>query len=112
MKTTQATKHSTVNFLLVLTTFLCSATLLSFMLVSNASATDTYEYTGKGTVTFTHAEHGKKMECSVCHTTATPEKITIENKKQGHALCLTCHKAEKKQGNKAAPTSCKQCHVK
>ena len=112
MKTTSATKRSTVNLLPTLTTFICGAMLLSLMLVGNASATDTYEYTGKGTVTFTHTEHGKKMDCSACHTTATPEKIAIENKKQGHDLCLACHKTEKKQGNKAAPTSCKQCHVK
>jgi len=73
---------------------------------------DTYQYTGKGTVTFTHSAHGKLMACDSCHSGATPSKITIENKKQGHDLCLACHKTQAKQGNKAAPTKCNQCHKK
>lgn len=84
----------------------------TFIGISGALAADQYSYTGKGTVTFNHAEHGEKMECSVCHTGEEPAKIAISNKKEGHDQCLTCHKAEKKKGNKAAPTSCSQCHKK
>jgi len=85
---------------------------LSSIFISSAIAADEYQYTGKGVVTFNHAEHGKKIDCATCHKGTTPEKIMITNKKQGHDQCLTCHKAEKAKGNTAAPTSCKQCHQK
>ncbi|OQY24948.1 MAG: hypothetical protein B6I37_02470 [Desulfobacteraceae bacterium 4572_35.2] len=84
----------------------------TFIGISGALAADQYSYTGKGTVTFNHAEHRNIMECSACHTGEEPDKIVISNKKEGHGLCLSCHKTEKKKGNKAAPTSCSQCHKK
>lgn len=80
--------------------------------ISSAMATDQYSYSGKGTVTFNHAEHGKKMECSTCHTDEQPSKISITNKQEGHDFCLSCHKANKKSGNAVIPTSCNQCHKK
>lgn len=86
--------------------------LLTLTCAATAIAADQYQYTGKGTVTFDHKSHGEKMDCSTCHKGATPAKIAIENKKQGHDQCLVCHKAEKKQGNMAAPTKCSACHVK
>lgn len=84
----------------------------TFISVSGVLAADQYTYTGKGTVTFNHAQHGEKMDCSNCHTTEEPAAIAITNKKEGHDLCLSCHKLKKKEGNTVAPTSCKQCHVK
>lgn len=84
----------------------------TFISVTGALAADQYTYTGKGTVTFNHAEHGKNMDCSSCHTTEEPTVIAITNKKEGHDLCLSCHKLKKKEGNTAAPTSCKKCHIK
>ncbi|PLX93601.1 MAG: cytochrome C [Desulfuromonas sp.] len=79
---------------------------------TSALAAESYQYTGKGTVTFNHKMHGEKMDCSSCHTTQPPQKIAITNKQQGHALCLDCHKSEQKKGNTAAPKSCNQCHKK
>lgn len=84
----------------------------TFIGVSGALAADQYTYTGKGTVTFNHAEHMTKMECASCHTSAEPTTIAITNKQEGHDLCLTCHKIEKKKGNIAAITGCNACHVK
>lgn len=86
--------------------------LFTVVCASTAIAADQYQYAGKGTVTFDHKTHGEKLDCATCHTTATPEKIAITNKKEGHDLCLACHKAEKKNGNKLAPTSCSKCHIK
>ncbi|MCD6526258.1 MAG: cytochrome c3 family protein [Desulfuromonas sp.] len=86
--------------------------LFTMVCATTAIAADQYQYTGKGTVSFNHKMHGEKLECSACHTTATPEKMAITNKKEGHDKCLVCHKAEKKNGNNAAPTSCSQCHKK
>lgn len=87
-------------------------TLLTLSAAATAMAADQYLYTGKGTVTFEHKAHADTIACSECHTTATPEKIAIENKQQGHDLCLTCHKAQAQQGNAAAPTKCNDCHKK
>nr|WP_320115594.1 cytochrome c3 family protein [uncultured Desulfuromonas sp.] len=93
-------------------TKLLLSVLFMALLATSALAADTYEYTGKGTVTFDHKMHGEKMDCSSCHTTQPPQKIAINGKKEGHALCLDCHKKEQEKGNKAAPKSCSQCHKK
>lgn len=85
---------------------------LSLLLSATAFAAETYQYTGKGTVTFTHAQHGTLLGCASCHTGETPAKISIENKQQGHDLCLSCHKEQAKQGKINAPTKCNDCHKK
>ncbi len=95
-----------VTLLIVL---LSSVTAISVMA---ATAQDVVTYTGKGTITFNHKAHGEKLGCAACHDGDKQEKIAIENKKQGHAKCLACHKQEKKKGNSAAPTKCNQCHKK
>ncbi|MDY0190981.1 MAG: cytochrome c3 family protein [Desulfuromonas sp.] len=107
METTQPTRSTKHTIFLALA-------IVSVSLIFSATifAADTYQYTGKGTVTFNHAKHGAELGCASCHQEETPAKITIENKKQGHDLCLTCHKAQAKQGNKSAPTKCSACHVK
>ncbi len=105
MTKTAKTKRQTIFLALALVS-------LSLLLSTTAFAAETYLYTGKGTVTFTHDKHGTELGCSSCHTEETPAKISMENKKQGHDLCLPCHKKEAKQGNKNAPTRCNKCHIK
>ena len=106
------TKQALLTLILLAVAGLFFSSIVINNAIAEAIPADTIQYTGKGTVTFNHGEHSKKMACTNCHKGETPTKITIENKKQGHKACLTCHKAEKKKGNKAAPTSCKLCHVK
>lgn len=92
----------------------------------------------KPPVTFSHDKHHKdyKIDCAACHHIYKDGKNVF---KQGdpvqacskchtkaknkdpknlglyeafHKNCKGCHKAEKKKGNKKAPTKCSQCHVK
>jgi hypothetical protein len=60
----------------------------------------------KGKVTFNHADHSTRLDCSECHTAETPRKIVI-NMQTAHVLCKGCHK-----GVSNAPTSCSGCHQK
>lgn len=60
-----------------------------------------------GTVTFNHANHAGRLDCSKCHTTDPPQKIAI-NKEVAHALCRGCHQ----QSGGKAPTACTGCHKK
>jgi len=69
--------------------------------------TVTYEAT-MGTVTFEHAEHAARLDCSQCHTTDPPQKIAIDKEVAHNQLCKVCHK--KSGGN--APTACPDCHKK
>ena len=90
----------------------------------------------KKVVKFTHKAHvemlakkEKKFVCATCHTSAASEKDIVGADKCGrlqkdlekdggpaklknhfHAICLKCHKALKKAGEKSGPTSCKGCH--
>lgn len=82
--------------------------LLTLFAAAPALASDSFTYTGKGTVTFNHKAHGEKLGCAACHE-GEPTKIEISDKATGHAACLDCHKAKKAEG---APTSCGECHVK
>ena len=36
----------------------------------------------------------------------------LKKKQVMNTLCIKCHKAEKKAGNKAGPVTCSQCHVR
>lgn len=93
----------------------------------------------KKPVVFDHPAHVKRlkkagMDCQHCHH-KIKGKLPAKNrcgdchkKKQGkmkdcqsmstkknpfHALCLSCHKKQKKKSAKTkAPTKCKQCHPK
>ena len=84
--------------------------LLAFVAASTAAFAmpETVTYTGKGTVTFNHKAHGKKLGCKACHEGA-PKKIEITGKDTAHGLCLACHKKMKDEG---APTKCNDCHKK
>ena len=76
----------------------------------------------KGVVHFPHRTHQIKIgDCNVCHTMFPQEpQSLVRLKKNGqlkrkyvmNKLCLKCHKAEKKAGNKAGPTTCSKCHIR
>ncbi len=89
-------------------------------------------------VEFTHAKHGKTMECAACHHTQPdltassgeaeactschkepedPKTPTCSHmsptKNSFHIQCMGCHKDEvKKDASIKAPTKCKECHKK
>jgi hypothetical protein len=90
----------------VIMKILLSSVLMLFAGVTFACAADVYTYEGMGTVTFNHKEH-MSLGCASCHE-GKPERIVIENKEQGHANCLECHK---EQGG-SAPTKCNECHIR
>ena len=73
--------------------------------VAYAADNVTYDGGSKGAVTFNHKAHQDKFECAKCHE-GTPAKVAVEGKKQGHAVCKDCHKANN------GPTKCGECHVK
>jgi hypothetical protein len=60
-----------------------------------------------GKVSFNHAGHAERSECSSCHPTDPPQKIAID-KLKAHTLCTGCHKAS----DGSAPTTCSGCHKK
>ena len=76
----------------------------------------------KGKVPFSHRKHQDNLkDCNICHDTFPQSLGAIDDyKAQGklkkkqvmNKLCTKCHKAEKKAGKAAGPTTCKTCHVK
>ncbi len=76
----------------------------------------------KGKVPFPHRAHQEKLEdCKTCHKLFPRKSGEIERlkaekklkkKKVMNALCIKCHKKEKRAGNKAGPTKCNKCHIK
>ena len=128
--------------LLSLAAALCVAAALPQQLSAQDTTTtqptgpDTVRYTpSRGTVTFTHAKHGKASECANCHHESRPEKpytkpkeacgnchvaepvapVTtslrnaFHNTSERTGLCFDCHKKEVAAG-KEAPTACNDCH--
>jgi hypothetical protein len=61
-----------------------------------------------GKVTFNHAEHSGRLDCSRCHPTEPPQKIAIDKEVAHNQLCKVCH--TELGGN--APTACTGCHKK
>lgn len=59
----------------------------------------------KGDVTLTHAQHGEKYGCVVCHGDGVPAAFEL-GKDRAHKLCKDCHKQN------TGPVSCAGCHVK
>jgi len=89
----------------------------------NTGSKDHELYGGKkGKVPFPHRAHQKKLEdCKTCHKLFPRKAGEIERlkaekklkkKKVMNALCIKCHKKEKRAGNKAGPTKCSKCHIK
>ena len=76
----------------------------------------------RGLVPFTHQQHQNVLkDCNICHALFPQQKGSIEKLKADGALkkkqvmnkmCLKCHRARKKAGEKFGPITCKQCHVK
>ena len=76
----------------------------------------------KGKISFKHRKHQDRLgDCNVCHTMFPQEPQSLTRlKKNGqlkrkyimNKLCIKCHKAEKKAGNKAGPTKCSKCHIR
>lgn len=73
----------------------------------------------KGNVTFPHHTHQKALgDCNLCHHLFPQKKGAIQEmitqrtliQKQVMNNCLACHRDKRKQGVKAGPTSCSQCH--
>jgi hypothetical protein len=75
-----------------------------------------------GNVSFPHHQHQTRLgDCNLCHSVFPQKKSAIEEMKAKgglkkkevmNKLCIKCHNAEKKAGNKAGPTTCTTCHVK
>ena len=76
----------------------------------------------KGAVSFQHRKHQDRLgDCNVCHTMFPQEPQSLARLKANRKLkpkdvmkklCVKCHKAEKKAGNKAGPTTCSKCHIR
>lgn len=76
----------------------------------------------KGKVPFNHQMHQTQLkDCNTCHDLFPKApgaiddlkaKKTLKKKQVMNKLCIKCHKAEKKAGNKTGPTTCSKCHVK
>jgi hypothetical protein len=68
----------------------------------------TYEYQGGKKV---NDWNGEGQPCSECH------KVTTDGKKLGlmnsfHEACTGCHRGLDKEGKKAGPVTCGECHVR
>ena len=76
----------------------------------------------KGTVPFPHRSHQERLgDCNICHTLfpQEPGSLTrlkksgqLRSKRVMNSLCVNCHKAEQKAGNKTGPTTCSKCHIR
>jgi hypothetical protein len=76
----------------------------------------------RGDVPFPHHAHQDRLnDCNICHSVFPQETEALRKLKDSGDLapkhvmnkqCIKCHKAEKKAGNKNAPTTCSKCHVK
>ena len=102
---------------------LASIFLLGATAVQNKGAAQiTIEAGERGGVQFPHHLHQDKLgDCKICHTYFPQEPRAIEQlKKEGklvpkqimNKLCVKCHKAERRAGNKAGPVTCSKCHHK
>ncbi|MFA5701630.1 MAG: hypothetical protein WC913_10170, partial [Desulfuromonas sp.] len=59
-----------------------------------------------GTVTLTHAIHGKAYGCTPCHGDATPGPFKLTKELAHSTMCKDCHKSS------GGPTGCTECHIK
>ncbi len=76
----------------------------------------------RGNISFPHHAHQNRLkDCNTCHAMFPQEPGAIsqlkdigqlQKKEVMNKLCINCHKAENKAGNKNAPTSCSKCHRK
>ena len=91
--------------------------------MDNKGAANMQIYGGsRGAVPFPHRIHQDKIgDCKTCHAVFPQESQSLTKlKKNGqmkpkevmNKLCVKCHKAEKKAGNNAGPTTCSKCHIR
>lgn len=76
----------------------------------------------RGKVPFPHRTHQAVLvDCNKCHDLFPQESGAISRLKKAGDLkkkqimntsCVKCHKAMKKGGAKAGPTTCSKCHVR
>ncbi len=76
----------------------------------------------RGKVPFPHRTHQAVLtDCNNCHDLFPQEAGVIDQRKKAGELkkkqvmntrCVKCHKAMKKTGDKAGPTTCKNCHIR
>jgi hypothetical protein len=111
------------KFWVALLMFAAMSTALSLRAEENKGAESIVLFGGdSGSVSFPHHRHQTQSDdCNRCHSIFPQKKNAIEEMKaQGglqkkqvmNKLCINCHNAEKKAGNKAGPTTCTTCHVK
>ena len=106
-------------------TVMCLVSLLALAAWSNQDqgAEEIKLYGGsRGDVPFPHRSHQKALvDCQICHVLYPQVAGSIEElKAQGqlkkkqvmNKQCTKCHKQKKKEGIKAGPVTCKQCHVR
>jgi cytochrome c-type protein NrfB len=101
---------------------LASAFFLGAKAMQNKGATQiTIEAGERGPVHFPHHLHQDKLggDCKICHSLFPQEPHAIEKlKKEGklarkqimNKLCVKCHKARRRAGEKAGPVTCSKCH--
>ena len=76
----------------------------------------------RGKISFPHRTHQDVLkDCKKCHDLFPQEPGVIDRLKKAGELkkkqvmntrCVKCHKAMKKDGGKAGPTTCSKCHIK
>ena len=109
--------------ILLLIIFVILFTVTIVAAVKNEGAKDIEIYGGKkGKIPFPHHMHQNNLkDCKICHSIfpQKPESIKdlkdqgqLKKKQVMKKLCIKCHKAEKRAGNKAGPTKCSKCHIK
>ncbi len=59
-----------------------------------------------GSVTLTHAFHGKTYGCTTCHGVSTPGPFELTKDLAHSTMCKDCHKSS------GGPTGCTECHIK
>ena len=97
---------------------------ISFSMAEQNRGPEVIELDGgtKGQISFPHRRHQDRLDnCQMCHAVFPQQPGAIKQLKASgklkkkqvmRKLCIQCHKAEKKAGRTAGPTSCARCHVK
>ncbi len=107
----------------VVLTFAAGSVALSNAPVENKGAAEIKLPGGtRGPVLFPHHQHQNKLvDCKICHALYPQKPGIIKELKAAGALkkkqvmnkqCTKCHKQKKKEGIKAGPTTCANCHLK
>ena len=94
----------------------------SGLTAENSAAEMVLEGGARGKVPFPHRTHQTVLgDCGACHDLFPQEAGAIERLKAAGDLkrkqvmnksCVKCHKAMKKQGGQAGPTTCSKCHIR